>query len=293
MDTRKVTLIATVAIIALVAVGIGYAYTATTTSNDNDLTSQYISASLRDSDNEAAYTGTTKNIVFNTKTVDDSHILYGVYGATTDVQSFTNVSKIILTAVNSSSSTVNVDTVTMTISTNIFGSAGYDDTSLYTVKLTTEIDSTGKEWLGVKTSANTWTFVSSSGNQMIATSAGQTYGLVFGINGSGTAYPFTAPLITSDADFDIEFVASVSNVTLNTRQVSIVGTGSGTVTATVPDGATVAVSSGNTAVATVSNTAGAITILGVAPGNTTVEVTVTPTDGPVQKTIIVVSVTSS
>ena len=42
MDTRKVTLVATIAVIALIAVGIGYAYTASTVNSGNDANSEYI-----------------------------------------------------------------------------------------------------------------------------------------------------------------------------------------------------------------------------------------------------------
>ncbi|MBR6214531.1 MAG: Ig-like domain-containing protein [Candidatus Methanomethylophilaceae archaeon] len=42
MDTRKVTLIATIAAIALVAVGIGYAYTASTQNAQNSATTEYV-----------------------------------------------------------------------------------------------------------------------------------------------------------------------------------------------------------------------------------------------------------
>lgn len=42
MDTRKVTLVATIAIIALLAIGIGYAYTATTSNSGNNASPEYI-----------------------------------------------------------------------------------------------------------------------------------------------------------------------------------------------------------------------------------------------------------
>lgn len=42
MDTRKVTLIATIAVIVLIAVGVGYAYTASTQNTGNTVTTEYI-----------------------------------------------------------------------------------------------------------------------------------------------------------------------------------------------------------------------------------------------------------
>ncbi|MBE6524796.1 MAG: hypothetical protein E7Z65_08035 [Thermoplasmata archaeon] len=42
MDTRKITLIATIAVIALVAVGVGYAYTAITNNEGNTTTVEYV-----------------------------------------------------------------------------------------------------------------------------------------------------------------------------------------------------------------------------------------------------------
>ena len=42
MDTRKITLIATIAVIALIAVGVGYAYTATTQNSGNNAQGEYV-----------------------------------------------------------------------------------------------------------------------------------------------------------------------------------------------------------------------------------------------------------
>lgn len=56
MDTRKVTLIATIAAIALVAVGIGYAYTAATQNTGNTATSEYLTIIQGDIENKGAYT---------------------------------------------------------------------------------------------------------------------------------------------------------------------------------------------------------------------------------------------
>jgi type II secretory pathway pseudopilin PulG len=42
MDTRKITLIATIAVIALVAVGVGYAYTASTQNSTNSASGEYV-----------------------------------------------------------------------------------------------------------------------------------------------------------------------------------------------------------------------------------------------------------
>jgi len=62
MDTRKVTLVATIAVIALLAVGIGYAltYQGSTTNTGNSASGEYLSVSLKDyQGNETinAYTG--------------------------------------------------------------------------------------------------------------------------------------------------------------------------------------------------------------------------------------------
>lgn len=42
MDTRKITLIATIAVIALIAVGVGYAYTASTQNSTNSASGEYV-----------------------------------------------------------------------------------------------------------------------------------------------------------------------------------------------------------------------------------------------------------
>ncbi len=71
MDTRKVTLVATIAVIALVAVGIGFAYTAATTNSGNDVTPGYMETTLRASSNNTtpAYTDSFDgNVKYNTVT---------------------------------------------------------------------------------------------------------------------------------------------------------------------------------------------------------------------------------
>ena len=67
MDSRKVSLFATIAVIALVAVGIGFAYTAATNNTGNNVTSEYIVALPSTDGSSAAYTGAiTENIEYNT-----------------------------------------------------------------------------------------------------------------------------------------------------------------------------------------------------------------------------------
>ena len=61
MDTRKVTLIATIAAILLLAVGIGYAYTASTLNSGNNATSEYITLIQDNIDSKGAYTFTEDN----------------------------------------------------------------------------------------------------------------------------------------------------------------------------------------------------------------------------------------
>ena len=60
MDTRKVTLIATIAAIALLAVGIGYAYTASTINSQNTANNEYITLTQGDT---GAYTFTNTTTV--------------------------------------------------------------------------------------------------------------------------------------------------------------------------------------------------------------------------------------
>ena len=56
MDTRKVTLIATIAAILLLAVGIGYAYTASTLNSGNEANSEYVTLVQGDAtDSKGAY----------------------------------------------------------------------------------------------------------------------------------------------------------------------------------------------------------------------------------------------
>jgi len=58
MDVRKVTLVATIAVIALVAIGIGYAYTASTENSGNTVKSEYLTLVQG---GDGAYTFTTSD----------------------------------------------------------------------------------------------------------------------------------------------------------------------------------------------------------------------------------------
>ena len=85
MDTRKVTLVATIAVIALVAVGIGYAYTAMTTNSGNTSYSEYVTLTQSGT---GAYTfindPATGNIYFDTNTVAAGTTYTLMNGKTTD-----------------------------------------------------------------------------------------------------------------------------------------------------------------------------------------------------------------
>lgn len=80
MDTRKVTLIATIAVIALVAVGIGYAYTAMTTNSTNNVGTEFItispSADGIESNYASALTTLNSNVEWSTNTISDSKVTY-------------------------------------------------------------------------------------------------------------------------------------------------------------------------------------------------------------------------
>ena len=74
MDTRKITLIATIAAIALVAVGIGYAYTAMTENSGNTVSSTYMVVTpnaAATGETDGAYTGNLSdyNITYSTKNI--------------------------------------------------------------------------------------------------------------------------------------------------------------------------------------------------------------------------------
>ena len=66
MDTRKVTLIATVAAILLLAVGIGYAYTAITENSGNNATSEYLVVTPSDGADPAYSDSFDKEIAYDT-----------------------------------------------------------------------------------------------------------------------------------------------------------------------------------------------------------------------------------
>ena len=69
MDTRKVTLLATITAIALVAIGIGYAYTATTENSSNNATDEFVVLS------QTNYTySTSTNLYFDTVNYKDETV---------------------------------------------------------------------------------------------------------------------------------------------------------------------------------------------------------------------------
>ncbi|AMK13553.1 hypothetical protein AUP07_0499 [methanogenic archaeon mixed culture ISO4-G1] len=69
MDTRKMTLFATIAAIALLAVGIGYAYMASTSNTGNTVNSEYLLISQNGNDLAPKYSNTfNKSVEFNTET---------------------------------------------------------------------------------------------------------------------------------------------------------------------------------------------------------------------------------
>ena len=77
MNTRQLTLVVTVAAIALVFVGIGYAYTAYTVNNGNQTEVAYVTVTQNDIDQSAAYkfaNGTT--IQFDTYNEKDTNTVY-------------------------------------------------------------------------------------------------------------------------------------------------------------------------------------------------------------------------
>ena len=205
MDTRKVTLIATIAVIALLAVGIGYAYTASTSNTGNDVDAEYIQIKLyAENGTTPAYTGTTTNVQFNTKTTETSNVVSVNYGVDNNTQ-LTNVKKISLQAFNKNNAAKNVQTLTMTSSVSIFDATkGYTDDE-FTVTLTETVAQNPKTWTGVK-SGDTWTFTSTSGNVITAGTTETMYILTFQINDSGDNYPFSEALPRTT--FDLNFVAT-------------------------------------------------------------------------------------
>lgn len=82
MDTRKVTLIATVALIALVAVGIGYAYTASTENSENDVGSEYLVITPTTGDAQVYSGSFDENIAYDTVKVA-GFVNYSLSGAAT------------------------------------------------------------------------------------------------------------------------------------------------------------------------------------------------------------------
>lgn len=98
MDTRKVTLIATIAAIALVAVGIGYAYSASTQNAGNSATTEYITLVQDNIGTKGAYTFTEANekVYWNSEdrkvdTVFKTKFTLTGTPSTTDITGYTTV----------------------------------------------------------------------------------------------------------------------------------------------------------------------------------------------------------
>ncbi len=98
MDTRKVTLIATIAAIALVAVGIGYAYAASTQNAGNSATTEYITLVQDNIGTKGAYTFTEANekVYWNSEdrkvdTVFKTKFTLTGTPSTTDITGYTTV----------------------------------------------------------------------------------------------------------------------------------------------------------------------------------------------------------
>ena len=86
MDTRKTTLIITIAVIALLSVGIGFAYVAYTSNSGNNTDVAYITVSQDDGDGHAKYTFTDADtkIYFDTFTnKDDTYFKLNAQNAVT------------------------------------------------------------------------------------------------------------------------------------------------------------------------------------------------------------------
>ena len=78
MDTRRVTLIAAIAAIALLAVGIGYAYASTVTTTNNDVDVQAVKVIPMTAGGAEKYTGSTVDVQFDTAKIGNEAWKYGI-----------------------------------------------------------------------------------------------------------------------------------------------------------------------------------------------------------------------
>lgn len=144
MDTRKTTLIATVAVILLLAVGIGYAYTAFTQNGGNETDTAYVT--LTQVGGETPYTF-AKNVTFELDTYNDTNaqtVYYKLHGST-DIKSANpgNYTCVLLGSITLHAElTGATDYPDLTVS--ISNSAGFDATNNWVYLITSAPNAQGQ-----------------------------------------------------------------------------------------------------------------------------------------------------
>lgn len=164
MDTRKTTLIATVAVILLLAVGIGYAYTAFTQNGGNETDTAYVT--LTQVGGETPYTF-ANNVTFELDTyneIDGETVYYKLHGST-DIKSAVpgNYTCVLLGSITLHAElTGATDYPDLTVS--ISNSAGFDATENWVYLITSAPDAQGNvtvyDYKKTPTATTAWTSVS-------------------------------------------------------------------------------------------------------------------------------------
>lgn len=178
MDTRKITLIATVAAIALIAIGVGYAYTAYTANNGNETQTAYVTLTQVGETTPYKFADDVKFDLDTYNDTDKDTIYYKLHGSTdlksTDIGNYTCV---LLGSITLHAELTNDDTFPE-LTVTVADSTGFDATTNWVYLLTGAPDSEGN--VTVYAYKNTvmgtpgWTAV--DGNDITMTATNSEYG---------------------------------------------------------------------------------------------------------------------
>ena len=218
MDTRKILLVATIAVIALVAVGIGYAYSATTVTNSNTITQTNIEVLPYSIENPTVgttdpdYTGSAQNVTYNTYN-DAGTVTYNIDG----IHALSEIKKIAIKWTDPGVTTeVVLSAFTMKVSNASIDTYMTENSDCITVSLSDG----NKTWAGTyNTTTDQWDFnVTSTGAQsadLKASKTGTLYTLTFATDDEGNT-PTGNPLafehanVLDNTEFTITFTGTVT-----------------------------------------------------------------------------------
>ena len=204
MNSRKISLVLSIAVILLMVIGSGLAYTSSTQNTGNTVLSENIVITPVSGDADP-YVGSTKVVVYNS--VNDRGTV--TYGISSDA-SLTELTAVRFTY-NCPESSKDLNNISMTINTDMFNRNGYDSNAI-----TVELEKDSKVWTGVGPYVDQyehtmkWVFgplATDESTHLTASNAGDVYNLTFQIAAdSPGAHPHSCKLEDGgNGTFDIIF----------------------------------------------------------------------------------------